>query len=1286
MTAKCKGYVEFLFSAGLVLFLVGSVTVGLAQANASKAEAIPATAAPTWQTETVDSVGDVGAYTSLALDDGDDAHISYMDIGNFDLKYARQAGSTWQTETVDSSGSVGAYTSLDLDSGGRPHVSYLALPSVKYARYDGSIWYFEAIPGGNPYLAYTSLELDATGAAHVCWHRGTPPTHMGGSLEYGKRVGDGWLTDVLDSDAVAGQYPSLTLDTLGRPSISYYGDRNLKYASFDGSSWGIETVDATEHAGIHTSLTLDSSNRPRISYQDYSSRDLMYAVYNGTSWQTEKVDAAGDVGAYTSLALDSSDRPHISYYNESNGDLKYAYHDGSTWQIRTVDSAGDVGKYSSLALDSADRAHISYYNETNGSLKHAWQEDACPVPLTRVTIAGPATAATGLAITLNVTIEPTGATEPIAYAWSPVPADGQGTAKVGYEWSENGSYTVQVTVSNCGGSVLASHRVIVNARSLADVPSRFHRDAVEHLEDVRGGPLAPGWGLARLSSAVHPLYRPDVEGVAYYEFPVEVPSGTPGSAPTFEPAGFIIVTTDEHDFPIPHWDFAGEAPSRKMERRASEGGGAAARFYKLDALAYAAEDGDGVLVASLGTQPPKVIGLDPAWAVGPPETVETLWISDEELDSDTGQPQIGGTLIITGSIVPPSGLELGAWNSWEELKAGYENTYAVLLAAQRNQASEEWEARSAAEEYGGELRKGDIRSLQLLYSEPEVSTSGQGAPLVQTEIVSRPDLPAQLELRVLDAVRGQELPLILNLDYGNGVEETFDYVIIDPYILLLPIVSRDYDGDSLTLAASQMAGGPRVQGWTDWSYSWAGGDSDQCWYDQMDPYDSPNTKKCFSGCGATAWAMLFGWADVQCDIGNSYWAGRWGLYRVNGGTGADAVAPHEMDAGVKNMIWEIRGNIDTFCIWDCINQCWNGATWPRDMDGARNYLDGRSATKLYTKYNHASIPWHTYREKAWDSIKYRGTPAVIGIGFFAHYPLAYGYAQRKYRTPGVTWWTQRRFYVNQGWGSSGDKGWIVASIWFVGTIEPNSAFRTNRVDDVGVYRPSDHKWYYDYDHDGDTNETRGPWAVRNGDLPLAGDFDRDGFIDDVAVFRTHDSTWHYDYDHDGDTDEQRGPWGYSTDLPIVGDFDRDRFVDDVAVYRPSTHMWYYDYDHDGDTDETSGPWGWAEDRPFAGDFDRDGFLDDVAVFRPSTKEGYYDHAHDGDTDETVDHWGDPTGLPFAGDFDHDGFIDDFGLFIPPATFWLYDYDHNGIPSELWEWGQEGDLPIAGAFGGDVDPS
>ncbi|MFQ6083176.1 MAG: hypothetical protein ACE5WD_07450 [Candidatus Aminicenantia bacterium] len=102
----------------------------------------------------------------------------------------------------------------------------------------------------------------------------------------------------------------------------------------------------------------------------------------------------------------------------------------------------------------------------------------------------------------------------------------------------------------------------------------------------------------------------------------------------------------------------------------------------------------------------------------------------------------------------------------------------------------------------------------------------------------------------------------------------------------------------------------------------------------------------------------------------------------------------------------------------------------------------------------------------------------------------------------------------------------------------------------------------------------------------------------VAVFRPSNRMWYFDSRHNGTTDTRSGPWGLRGDLPIAGDFDRDkgdRVFDDVGVFRPSTRMWYYDYDHNGTTDDRSGPWGQRGDIPIVGDFDRDCRADDVAV-------------------------------------------------------------------------------------------
>jgi len=210
-------------------------------------------------------------------------------------------------------------------------------------------------------------------------------------------------------------------------------------------------------------------------------------------------------------------------------------------------------------------------------------------------------------------------------------------------------------------------------------------------------------------------------------------------------------------------------------------------------------------------------------------------------------------------------------------------------------------------------------------------------------------------------------------------------------------------------------------------------------------------------------------------------------------------------------------------------------------------------------------------------------------------------------------------------------------------------------DDVAVFRPSNRMWYYDYNHDASTDDIVGPWGVK-GDRAVAGDFDRDGFNDDVAVFRPSNRIWYYDFNHDGSTDNRSGPWGLAGDIPIAGDFDRDGFNDDVAVFRPSNRIWYYDYDHDGSTDNRSGPWGLAGDIPIAGDFFYDRRNDDVAVFRPYSRIWYYDFNHDGSTDYTSRPWGAIGDIPIAGDFDSDGRCDDVAVFRLSDVRWYYDYN------------------------------
>ncbi len=288
---------------------------------------------------------------------GDDpTFYRYRSYGaNLDLKYAYQGGSGWHIETVDSEGNVGEYTSLALDEGGYPHISYYDATNgaLKYAYQDALGWHIETIDSG--YLPlwgeeigrFTSLALDESGYPHISYLDTSYE-----DLKYAYQDASGWHTETVDWREDVGGHTSLALDADGYPHISYRGG-GLKYAYQDASGWHIETVDS---GGSCTSLALDGDGYPHISYRGGG---LKYAYQDASGWHIETVDSEG--GSYTSLTLDGNGYPHISYYDGTNGDLKYAYQDASGWHIQTVDTGlGSDGGYTSLALDVGDYPHISY--------------------------------------------------------------------------------------------------------------------------------------------------------------------------------------------------------------------------------------------------------------------------------------------------------------------------------------------------------------------------------------------------------------------------------------------------------------------------------------------------------------------------------------------------------------------------------------------------------------------------------------------------------------------------------------------------------------------------------------------------------------------------------------------------------------------------------------------------------------------------------------------------------------------------------------------------------------
>ena len=568
---------------------------------------------------------------------------------------------------------------------------------------------------------------------------------------------------------------------------------------------------------------------------------------------------------------------------------------------------------------------------------------------------------------------------------------------------------------------------------LASVPTEVHRRALQVLEEHRASPSSeapdgwPGWADARLWHHAIALHRPDVAGVAYFEFilvgddledaSADPEAGLRAGANAFD-RGAITLSTGAHDAPVVHWASYGPSLSAVIAGFAYERGARVERIYRLDVAAYVGEDARGELVAAIGGNLVdtvaraipllRVDGLDPAWLDVPVEQRTSEAGSevigpvgeDDEAAGDTEQ-----TVWREGPTDAP--WAYAAWSSWSALKDGYAAAYAVLLEAQRREVAAAWDVEAAIAAYGEGIANGERHVFAPLYDEYTVSFAGTDGLALRGEVVSRPGLRDAIVVEAVDAQPWS--PVTVTLDYpAAGRRE----------------ILRLFVAEALGPGLAQPAG---LEPWSPWYVSWAeGGHAAQRDYHQVGLYG------CSSGCGATAWAMLFGWGDELAWLKRAPWTPRWGLHRVL--RGADLRAPAQQDGAIDEMTRRIAIDMGSFCFGE------QRATPPWDMIDAAEELSGKTRATIRTNANYFGYGEVRLRDIATDQITKEARPAIIGTGFLQHYPLAYGFKFR-YRLYTLNGQVQnvsiaRHFHVNNGWqGALGD-GWVGSSTWFAGRLRP----------------------------------------------------------------------------------------------------------------------------------------------------------------------------------------------------------------------------------------------------------
>lgn len=270
-----------------------------------------------WEPQNLPFAERTEGYVAMKLDRNEIAHIATVDKGNFNLQYlvydhdTRALGGLVAddgTLTNQRGGNINAKMTVELRAVGNEF-----LPAISY--YNASLGvlnltWVERQPNGG--LAFTN-----------------PPRTIDGRLTPGAADVGQWVSTVL-SNFDPGNDDGSGVIVEDMIHFSYYDGLNndLKYASYRWSTTEttIERIDSDGIVGETSSITIDRLGRPTISYYDSTNNDLKIAFRTPDGrWFLNRVDLQGIVGSFSSIGLMPLDGSiGIAYRDTSREALKFS--------------------------------------------------------------------------------------------------------------------------------------------------------------------------------------------------------------------------------------------------------------------------------------------------------------------------------------------------------------------------------------------------------------------------------------------------------------------------------------------------------------------------------------------------------------------------------------------------------------------------------------------------------------------------------------------------------------------------------------------------------------------------------------------------------------------------------------------------------------------------------------------------------------------------------------------------------------------------------------------------
>jgi len=324
------------------------------------------------------------------------------------------------------------------------------------------------------------LVISGTQGIYVVWG-----TYEGIDLVYSLDGGTTWIspTEILTS---TGSIQSVTMarDVAGTLHLAWvealYVQPNQQYIGYarsldGGATWvNRQFVDGGAPGTLRDNPDIavnpvngyvhlvwdDNRNGSETVFHNVSSN-------SGVTWGTPAAILKGPA-IEPAIGVDGAGVAYVLWQDGLEGDTDIAYsisvNDGASWSVPgrvNDDTMPFPQRQPAVVAGNSAYAVWNDFRRANWDIESAGLQEVCPIPLENVSISGPSETQIGVPVDLEAIITPTGATPPLTFVWTPKPAAGQGTAKATYYWQKPGVYPVGVTVSNCGGTVTATHRVAV---------------------------------------------------------------------------------------------------------------------------------------------------------------------------------------------------------------------------------------------------------------------------------------------------------------------------------------------------------------------------------------------------------------------------------------------------------------------------------------------------------------------------------------------------------------------------------------------------------------------------------------------------------------------------------------------------------------------------------------------------------------------------------------------------------------------------------------------------------